>query len=129
LINDLKRSEAEARKKVNAYDTSVRVYNAVRGGIPTVFYADLIGYPRAERLDLDVHDGSAGLADPFRETTVAATAVRYFYMTAPGAVPKGPASAEDLRHLLDQGALPGSALIAEVGSEEWVSIDAVAARL
>lgn len=127
LMDEVKRSEAEARKKVNAYDSSIRIYNSVRGGIPTVFYADLIGYSKAERLDPDIHE-AASLADQFRETTVAATAARYFYMTSPGAVPKGPASAEDLRYLLEQGALPPSALIAEAGSDEWVSIDAVAAR-
>jgi hypothetical protein len=128
LGESLKRSEAETRKRVNAYDSSVRTYNAVRSGIPTVFYADVIGYPRVERLDLDI-GGSSSLPDQFKETTVAMTAVRYFYVPSPGAVPKGPVSAEDLRVLLEQGVIQSSALVAEIGSDDWVSIEAVAARL
>ena len=128
LVEGLKRSEAEVRKKVNAYDSSIRVYNAVRGGLPTVFYANMIGYPKADRVDPDGHD-AALLAEQFKETTVVTTAVRYFYVPSPGAVPKGPASADDLKLLLEQGVIQNSTLVAEVGSDEWVSIEAVAARL
>jgi hypothetical protein len=125
---DLKRSEGEVRKRVNAYDSSVRAYNAVREGIPTVFYARLIGHPEVERIDPEIHEAGALLTEQFRERTIAAPPARYFYMS-PGGVPKGPASLDELKALLDRGSIQGSTLIAEVGSDEWLPMEAVSTRL
>jgi len=60
--------------------------------------------------------GQAGklIAARIREQTTS----KYFYR-APGGVPKGPVTADDLRRLQAQGAVDDKFEIAEVGSEEW----------
>jgi LemA protein len=51
---------------------------------------------------------------------------KYFYMI-PGGVPKGPASKDDIRVLLDQGMLQQDAMLAEVGTQDWRTLDTVSA--
>jgi LemA protein len=48
----------------------------------------------------------------------------YFYV-APGGVPKGPVSIEEMQELLFRGEIKDSALIAEVGSQDWRSIESI----
>jgi hypothetical protein len=45
----------------------------------------------------------------------------------PGGVPKGPASKDDIRVLLDQGMLQQDAMLAEVGTQDWRTLDTVSA--
>lgn len=49
------------------------------------------------------------------------SAATYFYMPANG-VPKGPLPIEDIRLLLAQGTLDGSAKVARVGTDNWQSL-------
>jgi len=60
--------------------------------------------------------GQAGklLATKIKEKTTP----MYFYM-APGGVPKGPVSMDDIRVLLSQGTVDGTVLVTKVGSQEW----------
>lgn len=51
----------------------------------------------------------------------------YFYML-PGGVPKGPASRDDLRVLLTQGMIQNDALVAEVGSQDWRTLEVMTAE-
>jgi LemA protein len=46
----------------------------------------------------------------------------YFYMV-PGGVPQGPSSIQDIQKLLAQGSLTAGVMVAEAGSNEWISID------
>jgi LemA protein len=69
---------------------------------------------------LAAHAGEASkmLAAKIQERS----SVQYFYML-PGGVPQGPASLEHIRGLVAQGAIQGSPLLAEVGSQEWKPIE------
>jgi LemA protein len=51
-------------------------------------------------------------------------ATQYFYMM-PGAVPKGPASMDDIQRLLTQGTIDSKVMIAEAGSDNWQPLASV----
>lgn len=48
----------------------------------------------------------------------------YFYMV-PGGVPQGPASIQEIQAFISQGTLDAKVMIAVVGSNEWMSLDAL----
>jgi LemA protein len=63
------------------------------------------------------------VAEKAKEKTAGAS---YFYML-PGGTPKGPASKDDLRVLLAQGMIQQDAMVAEVGSQDWLTLEAMSA--
>ncbi|MFQ6759037.1 MAG: LemA family protein [Deltaproteobacteria bacterium] len=71
------------------------------------------------------HAGQAGklLSEKIKEKSTP----KYFYMI-PGGVPKGPLSFPDIQNLLYQQKIEGNVLVAEVESQDWRSIESVAAQ-
>lgn len=65
------------------------------------------------------HAGKA-LAEKIRENAT----TKYFYLV-PGAVPKGPATLEEIRDLVSRGMIPEDTLLAEAGREDWAPIPPV----
>jgi hypothetical protein len=139
---EIEQSESEIQQKLQWYNSSVRIYNTARSSFPTVFYADLMRYPLAERFDLapigavtekfeeeddEILRNLASAAKVHIAGGRATLATRYFYMF-PGGVPKGPASINDLKILLAQGVLQSGVMVAEVGSQEWKSIEKISAE-
>lgn len=183
LMGDIRQCHSEIERWGQEFNRSVTAYNVVRGGIPAVLFAGLLGFRRENHLQFDTggmesevgavrefestdedrveqllssagthllgatrnlasQAGKAGkmlaaqaevtgkrvseaVSEKMRERQEAAASAgpNYFYM-APGGVPKGPASRDEIRDLVAQGALPQGSKLAEVGTEAWQEVEA-----
>ncbi len=70
------------------------------------------------------------LGEKIKEASANAnTSTQYFYRATPEAVPTGPVTSDLLYDMLHRGELAAEALVAEVGSSEWLPLSALPAAL
>jgi LemA protein len=180
LMEDIRQCHNDIEYRGQEFNRAVTAYNVVRGGIPAVLFAGLLGFRKENHLQFDTggieedvdtvrefnsndedrveqllssagthllgatkafaaqagqaskvlaaQAGATGklMSERLKERAAAGAGQKYFYM-APGGVPRGPATPEEIRALVETGQLPGEATVAEVGTEVWMPLGSLLA--